>query len=115
MSENGIKTLCVLMGGLFLLGLALIERPDYLTTPNMLGGMIAAQLVLAAVCEFRKAFFLALMIAFVWAGTAVPDQAAWRQGRWFVLAIGAVTGLAIYMRDQNHHFGVFHLLASFCV
>jgi O-antigen ligase len=115
MSDNGLKAIFVLMGGAFLLALLLLERPDYLSTPKMLGGFIAAQLILAAVCKFKQAFFLALMIAFVWAGTSLPDQAVWRQGRWFVLATGAVAGLAIYMKDQNHHFGVFHLIAVFCV
>jgi O-antigen ligase len=115
MSENGLKTIFVLMGGSFVLALLLIERPDYLSTPKMLGGLIAAQLILAAVCRFKQAFFLALMIAFVWAGTDLPDKSVWLQGRWFVLATGALAGLAIYMKDQNHHFGVFHLVASFCV
>jgi hypothetical protein len=115
MSDNGLKTVIILMGGFFLLALVLLERPGYLSTPTMLGGIIAAQFVLAAVCRFKQAFFLALMIAFVWAGTNVPDQAVWLQGRWFVLGIGAVTGLAIYMKDHNHHFGTFHLVASFCV
>src|SRR6266496_207169 len=104
MSDNGLKAIFVLMGGSFLLALLLLERPDYLSTPKMLGGFIAAQLILAAVCKFKQAFFLALMIAFVWAGTSLPDQKVWLQGRWFVLATGAVAGLAIYMKDQNHHF-----------
>jgi O-antigen ligase len=115
MSENGLKTIFVMMGGAFLLVLVLLARPDYMSTPKMLGGIIAAQFLLAAVCRFRQAFFLALMIAFVWAGTNVPDQNVWLQGRWFVLGIGAVTGLAIYLKDQDHHFGIFHLVAAFCV
>ncbi len=115
MSDNGLKAVLILMGGFFLLALVLLERPDYLSTPAMLGGIIAAQVILAAVCRFKQAFFLALMIAFVWAGTNVPDQSVWLQGRWFVLGVGAVAGLAIYMKDHNHHFSTFHLIASFCV
>jgi len=115
MSDNGTKTLAVLLGGVFLLALVLLKRPDYLSTPKMLGGIIAAQLILAAVCRFKQAFFLALMIAFVWAGTNVPNQTVWLQGRWYVLAIGAVAGLAIYLKEHHHHFGVFHLVAFFCV
>src|SRR5689334_2399056 len=102
MSDNALKTVFVLMAGAFLLALVLLERPDYLSTPKMLGGIIAAQLVIAAVCRFKQAFLLTLMIAFVWAGTDLPDQSVWLQGRWFVLGIGAVTGLAIYMKDHNH-------------
>jgi hypothetical protein len=89
MSDNGLKTIFVLMGGSFVLALLLIERPDYLSTPKMLGGLIAAQLILAAVCRFKQAFFLALMIAFVWAGTDLPDKSVWLQGRWFVLIRGS--------------------------
>jgi O-antigen ligase len=115
MSENALKTMAVLMASFFMLALVLLKRPDFLSTPSALGALIAAQLVLAAVCRFRQAFFLALMIAFVWAGTEFPDKSVWLKGRWFVLAIGALTGLAIYMKDQHHRFGVFHLVASFCV
>ena len=115
MSENALKTLAVLMTSFFLLALVLLRRPDYLSTPSALGALIATQVIAAAVCRFRQVFFLALMIAFVWAGTDFPDQSAWLQGRWFVLGVGAVIGLAIYMRDQHHRFGVFHLVASFCV
>jgi O-antigen ligase len=115
MPENAPKTIAVIMAGIFMLALVLLKRPDYLSTPSALGALIVAQLVLAAVCRFRQAFFFALMIAFVWAGTDFPDQSAWLKGRWLVLAIGAVTGLAIYMRDENHRFGIFHLVAFFCV
>src|SRR6266480_632539 len=115
MSENALKTLVVLMGSLFALALVLLRRPDYLSTPGTIGAIIAAQVVVAAVCRFRQAFFLALMVAFMWAGMNVPEQGLWLQGRWFVLIVGAAAGLAIYMKDHNHHFGVFHLIASFCV
>lgn len=115
MSENALKTMAVLMASFFMLALVLLKRPDFLSTPSAIGALIAAQLILAAVCRFRQAFFLALMIAFVWAGTEFPDKTVWLKGRWFVLGIGALTGLAIYMKDQHHRFGVFHLVASFCV
>jgi len=115
MSENALKTIAVLMASFFMLALVLLKRPEFLSTPSALGALIAAQLILAAVCRFRQAFFLALMIAFVWAGTEFPDKSVWLKGRWFVLGIGALTGLAIYMKDQHHRFGVFHLVASFCV
>jgi O-antigen ligase len=115
MSENALKTMAVLMASFFMLALVLLKRPDYLSTPSAIGALIAAQLILAAVCRFRQAFFLVLMIAFVWAGTEFPDKSVWLKGRWFVLGIGALTGLAIYMKDRQHRFGIFHLVASFCV
>jgi O-antigen ligase len=115
MSENALKTMAVLMASFLMLALVLLKRPDYLSTPSAIGALIAAQLILAAVCRFRQAFFLVLMIAFVWAGTEFPDKSVWLKGRWFVLGIGALTGLAIYMKDRQHRFGIFHLVASFCV
>lgn len=103
------------MGGFFLVALVLLKRPDYLSTPQMLGAIIAAQLVLAAVCRFKRAFFLTLMAAFVWAGTNVPEGGTWLQGRWLVLAIGAIAGVAIYMKERNHYFGAYHFVAFCCV
>ncbi len=55
------------------------------------------------------------MAAFLWAGAEVPFRIEWLQGRWFVLAVGALAGAAIYLKDNNHHFGTFHLVAFFCV
>ena len=115
MSENALKTTLILMSGFSLIAFVLLRRPDYLSTPKMLGALIASQLILAAVCKFKQAFFLALMVAFVWAGTNLPEEGMWLQGRWFVLGIGAVAGIAIYMKDRNHYFGTYHLVAFFCI
>jgi hypothetical protein len=55
------------------------------------------------------------MAAFVWAGIDLPLSSAWLQGRWIVLTIGALAGLAIYVRDPNYRFGLIHMLAFSCV
>ena len=55
MSENALKTMAVLMASFFMLALVLLKRPDYLSTPSAIGALIAAQLILAAVCRFRQA------------------------------------------------------------
>jgi len=39
----------------------------------------------------------------------------WTVGRWWVLAVGAIVGFALYMRTDQHRFGSFHLVAFFCV
>jgi O-antigen ligase len=59
--------------------------------------------------------FVVLMAAFVWAGIDLPLSSAWLQGRWIVLTIGALAGLAIYVRDPNYRFGLIHMLAFSCV
>jgi len=104
---------------LFLLAVLLILfvllRPDYLASPEVLGTLIVGQIVLAAVCRYRQSFFLILMLSFLWAGISLPLSGAWLQGRWLVLAVGALTGVAIYMKDRNHYFCAIHLIALFCV
>jgi O-antigen ligase len=115
MSDNGLRALLLLLAGALLLACVLLARPDLLASPLSLGAIVAGELVLAAVCKYRKAFFPVLIGAFVWAGSDLPLHAAWLQGRWFVLTIGAVAGLAVYMKDREHHFSTFHLVAFFCV
>jgi O-antigen ligase len=40
---------------------------------------------------------------------------AFLYARWLILGLGAVAGVAVYMKDRNHYFGTFHLVAFFCV
>ena len=115
MSGSTLKTLAVVVGGLLLIAATMLVRPDYLARPEILVVLIVAQVIAAALCKFRQVFFLILMVAFLWAGFNVSFHGAWLQGRWFVLGIGALAGLAIYMKDKHHRFGQFHLVASFCV
>ena len=115
MPDGGLKKLAILTGGALLLLLILLERPGYLASPYALGAVISAQVVFAALVRYRQSFFLILMAAFLWAGATLPLQGAWLQGRWFVLAIGALAGFAIYMKDSHHYFALFHLVAFFCV
>jgi O-antigen ligase len=115
MSGAGLKTLMILMGGVFLLALLLLARPGYLADPEMLSAIIFAQMLVIAVCKYKRFFFLTVTAAFLWAGIDLPFRFALLQGRWLVLGVGAVTGVAIYIKDRDHHFGTFHLVAFFCV
>lgn len=115
MYETRLQTLLILSVGLAALGLVLFFLPGYLATPEVLGSVIIAQIILASVCKYKKTFFLVLMLAFLWAGVRLPMDVAWLKGRWIVLAIGALVGAAIYMRERDHRFGVIHLFALFCV
>src|SRR6266498_2415927 len=90
-------------------------RPSLLYRVDLVGAVLFLQLVILALWKFRERFFLLMLLAFVWAGTALPLSGAWSQGRWAVLAIGAVVGLILYTRDHTHHFGVLHLVALFAV
>jgi O-antigen ligase len=88
-------------------------RPGYLSA-YYLGGLIFLQMLLAAVWNYRQRFFLLLVVVFFWAGTTIPFSGIWTAGRWWVLTVGAIAGFALYMRDQQHRFGTFHLVAFFC-
>lgn len=98
-----------------LLILIVLVRPGYLANPEVLGTVIIGEIVVAAICRYRQWFFLILMLSFVWAGITLPLSGAWLQGRWIVLGVGALAGVAIYMRDGDHRFGTIHLVAFFCV
>lgn len=115
MSDSGLKTLAILVGGVFLLSLVMLVHPGYLARPEMLGAVIGAQVIFAALSRYRQSFFLILVAVFLWAGADLPFRDAWLEGRWVVLAIGALAGFAIYMKDNNHYFSTFHLVAFFCV
>jgi O-antigen ligase len=105
----------VLLGGGLLLGFLLYTRPGYFADYSILGGLIIAELLFFAVLTYRQVFFALLMVVFLCAGIAVPYRIAFLYARWVILAAGAVAGLAIYLRERNHYFGMFHLVALFCV
>ena len=109
------RTLILLMGCATVVVLLSLARPQFLANPQFLGAAIAGQILLVALARYRQAFFFFLMAAFLWAGVDLPISGAWLQGRWIVLAIGALAGLAIYMRDPSHHFHLIHLFALFSV
>src|SRR6266567_1357948 len=115
MSEGVLKTVFILLAGSLLLACLLLARPGYLSSASTLGVVIVAEIVLAAICKYRRSFFPILVAVFLWAGSGIPYHAAWLRGRWLVLTVGAVAGLAVYMKDRDHHFSTFHLVAFFCV
>ena len=115
MRESGSRTLGILIAGGIALALLVFFRPQYLASPQFLGAAIGAQILLFSLVRYKKWFFMVLMSAFLWAGSDLPLRDSWLQGRWIVLAIGALVGLAIFIRDTNRHFGWIHLLAGSCV
>ena len=115
MFDDRARTAIVLIAGAVLTTLVLFFWPDYLADSSFLAIVLVAELILAAICRFRKVFFFVLITAFLWAGIDLPFHGAWLQGRWIVLAIGAVSGLAVYMKERFHHFNFFHFIALLCV
>jgi O-antigen ligase len=93
----------------------IVYRPGYLVSAQFLGMLIFVQVVAAILWSYVTRFFPFLMIAFLLAGIALPLQGVWTSARWFVLGVGALAGLAIYLRERQHSFAVFHVVAFLCV
>lgn len=115
MLNDRSRTILTLAAGAVMTVLILFFRPDYLADASLLAILLAAEAILAAVCRFKQIFFFVLVSAFLWAGIDLPFRSAWLQGRWLVLAVGGLVGLAIYMKEEFHHFNFFHLIAASCV
>ena len=116
MSDNSSRTLIVISLVLCLItfSIALLE-PSYLGEYFYLGALVFIEVMLVALWGFAKRFFPVLMAVFLWAGTDVPLQDLWIARRWFVLAIAAIAGFAIYIRERRHSFSGIHLTAFICV
>jgi O-antigen ligase len=93
----------------------IVYRPGYLVSAEFLGMLIFMQFVAAVLWSYATRFFPFLMIAFLLAGTALPLQGMWTSARWLVLGTGALAGIAIYLKERQHSFEVFHVVAFFCV
>jgi len=115
MSDKGSKNLLVLLGAILLLGFLLYLRPGYFADYSVLGSLIIGELLLVAVLKFRQVFFPLLIIVFLCAGVALPYRMAFLYARWLILGAGAMAGLVIYLRERNHYFRLFHLVALFCM
>jgi len=90
-------------------------QPTYLGDYFYLGAMVFVEVMLVALWRYAKRFFPLLIAVFLWAGVPVPLSEMWTSRRWFVLAIAAVAGFAIYIRDRRHDFSTIHLTALICV
>lgn len=104
----------VIIGVLYFIRVALVN-PGKVTDVRLLGGLISLQFLAWIVWDFRQRFFPVLMLAFLWAGLYVPFKSAATSGRWALLAAGAAVGLFAYLREHQHRFGAFHLVALVCM
>jgi O-antigen ligase len=91
------------------------RRPGYFTNQTYLGGLILLEFIFAAICFYRRVFFPVVILAFLLAGVDLPVGAFWTSARWVFLAVGALVGSFIMLKDRIHHFGLFHSVATFVV
>ncbi len=90
-------------------------HPKYFSDFRYLGALLGFQVILACLWYYDVIFFPLLMALFLWAGMNVPFSTLGRTVRWLALAIAALDGLVIWMRQHRHTFGLLHLVALSCV
>lgn len=93
----------------------IVYRPGYLVSAEFLGMLIFVQFVAAILWSYATRFFPFLMIAFLLAAMTLPLQGMWTSARWFVLGMGALVGITLYLRERQHSFEAFHVVAFLCV
>ena len=94
---------------------AAILKPEYLGDYYYLEVVIFTEIMVLALWDYPARVFPLVVGIFLWAGTALPLSDMWTARRWFVLAIAALGGLAIYVRDRRQQFSIFHMVAFFAV
>ena len=97
------------------LGYAAYSRPWYFTSQTYLTDLIFLEFLLAAVWMYRRVFYPAVLVTFLFAGINLPVGRGWASARWVVLGVGALVGLLLVLKDRMHDFGFFHLVAFFTV
>ncbi len=91
------------------------SRPWYFTSTSYLAGLIFLEFLVVAVWMYRRVFFAAVLMSFLFAGVNLPVGSGWAVARWVVLSVGALAGLVIMLKDRRLHFGFFHIVAFFSV
>jgi O-antigen ligase len=91
------------------------SRPGYFGSEAYLGGLLLLEALVAAVWLYRRTFFPLVVITFLLAGMDLPVGSVWTMARWVVLAVGAMAGASIMLKERRYSFGLFHVLAFFCV
>lgn len=91
------------------------SRPGYFTSQTYLGGLLLLEFLAASVWMYRRVFFPLVLVTFLLAGVNLPVGTIWTAGRWGILAVGALVGSVIMLKDRRYHLGLFHVLALFAV
>ena len=91
-------------------------RPGYFTNLTYLGGLMLLEIVVVAVWHYEKAFFAAMMLAFLWGGSALPLAGAGSMARWVFLIVGATVGVVKWAEQRpRQHLEAIHVIAGLCV
>ena len=113
-TPRSIKLALTVVGSLALV-FWVYRHLGYFRSPPYLVGLVVVEVIFAGLWHFESVFFPLLMGFFFWAGMDVPMTGVAFTGRWFILAVAAVAGFAIWMRQPRHSYGALHLAALFCV
>jgi O-antigen ligase len=116
--KNRAPLIVLSLGVIAMLALFLLveHRPGLFANAKYLGAILAIQVVLVGFSRFEEIFFPLLMGTFLLAGSDVPFSGIAMSLRWVFLIAGAFGGFVIWIkRLRVQHFGVFHLIALFCV
>jgi O-antigen ligase len=91
-------------------------RPAYFANLDILGGLLLLQVVIVTVWHYEKWFFTVMMLSFLWAGTDLPLSGVGTKSRWVFLGLGALVGIVKWAeRDNRQRFTAIHLVALLCV
>jgi O-antigen ligase len=94
---------------------AAFSRPGYFTNTTYFGGLILLEFLIAAVWMYRRVFFPIVIVTFLLAGSRYPVGTVWTSARWVFIAVGALVGSLIMLKERGHRFGLFHATAAFAV
>jgi len=116
--KSKVQLILLPLGMIVVLGLfVLVERrPVYFANTTYLGAILALQIAFVGLTHFDEVFFPLLMGTFLWAGSSLPFNGTGMALRWLFLAVGALGGFVIWIKNPRpRHFGSFHLVAFLCV
>jgi O-antigen ligase len=96
---------------------ALVEsRPVWFANTTFLEAFLALQIAFIGLTHYETVFFPLLIFTFLWAGSSLPYYGTGMALRWLFLAVGALGGFVIWIKNPRpRHFVAFHLVALLCV
>jgi hypothetical protein len=107
-----VLVVAISLGLLFLAYIA-YAQPQYFTSQTYIAGLLLIELLIAAVCFFRRVFFPLVLVSFLFAGLDLPVGPGWTTARWVFLGVGACVGLIIVLKEHGQHYGLFHAIVLF--
>ena len=103
-----------LFGALVLAYLA-YSRPGYFTSSTYISGILFLELLLAAVYFYKRVFFVAVLLSFLFAGLNLEVGSGWTTARWLFLGVGAGVGVITIALHGTGKYTSFHALTLLAV